>query len=400
MNELTNKETPQARPKVAFVTNMLPPYRVSMYNAVSKITSFTVILDKMSEFNRSWKVSPADIHFPYILQNCFSFIYQRKREDVQYSEKRQFHFSQRTIPLLHEIKPDVVVTIEYGLKSLWCILYGIIFDVPVILVSEGTKHTEGYVGRVKRFLRKMIVTQCERFWSNGPESTELLIEYGASPSRVDEGMTGIDTIEWRQQVEQQMEYRDATRQKWKMKGKVLLFSGSLSARKGVIPLAKAFERWLEANPTADVTLLLLGDGENRAWLEEWSQRCPRANLIMPGFIQRGELPAFFAAADWAVLPTIDDNWPLATLETTVAGLPQLFSCYNGATSDLMKEGTGVMIDPLDQESFMRGLDHFYFSEQGRVSEDMIDALSRYYSATMQAQRAMRSFRLATGQLDA
>jgi glycosyltransferase involved in cell wall biosynthesis len=379
---------------VAFVTNMLPPYRISMYNEVSKITSFTVILDTMSEFNRSWRVPEQELAFPYMLQNCFSFVYKRTRGDVNYTESRQFQFSQKTIPMLRQIQPDVVVTIEYGLKSMWCILYSTIYRVPMILVSEGTLHTEGHVGWFKRALRKFMVTQCARLWSNGPESTELLISYGADPNRVDEGMTGIDTLQWRQKVLEQIPHRDQTRAKWNLKGKVLLFSGALSARKGVKQLALAVERWLSLNCEAEMTLLLLGDGEHRAWLEEWSLRCPRANLVMTGFVQRDDLPPFFAAADWAVLPTLDDNWPLASLETCVAGLPQLFSCYNGATRDLLQEGTGVLIDPLNEESFLHGLDCFYHSGGEKVPEGVIDELSEYYSSSQQANRAMESFRLA------
>lgn len=381
-------------PVVAFVTNMLPPYRISMYNAVSQLTSFTVILDTISEFNRSWRVPEKDLRFRYLLQNCLSFVYKRRRGDVKYAEDRQFHFSERTIPLLRKIQPEVVVTIEFGLKTMWCILYGSIYGVPVILVSEGTLHTEGHVGWIKKGIRKFLIAQCERFWSNGPDSTKLLLQYGADPSRVDEGMTGIDTLEWRSRVSEQMSLRAETRAKWNLKGKVLLFSGALSARKGVIPLALAVERWLSRNPEAEICLLLLGDGEHREWLEQWGMRCPRANLTMTGFVQRDELPPFFAAADWAVLPTLDDNWPLASLETTVAGLPQLFSCYNGATTDLLRTGTGFVIDPLNEESFLQGLDQFYASGSERVPEHVVDELCAFYSCSEQANRAMRSICLA------
>ena len=82
MDSSANDQLVGEKPVVAFVTNMLPPYRISMYNAVSKITSFTVILDTMSEFNRSWRVPEQELAFPYMLQNCFSFVYKRSRGDL------------------------------------------------------------------------------------------------------------------------------------------------------------------------------------------------------------------------------------------------------------------------------------------------------------------------------
>ena len=373
------------------VTNMLPPYRVSFYREIVKQTPFILILDTMSEFNRNWELSLDLSDLTILVQNCRSFVYRRSRADVGYAEKRQFHFSERTFFKLRETNPDVVVTIEYGFKTLWSLLYGIVFDVPVILASEGTMHTEGHVGWFKKLVRKCIVSQCSRYWSNGPDSTALLLSYGADLPSVDEGMTGIDTADWRRAIEDQVQQRDVIREKWGLKGKVLLFSGALSPRKGVVLLAEAVERWLKEGASEEFTLLLLGDGEERSWLDAWALRNPQVNLIMPGFIQPKDLPPFFAAADWAVLPTVDDNWPLATLETLVAGLPQLFSLYNGATSDLCTPDTGFAFDPLDRSDYVRALRHFAAAPVVRIPVEVVESFSLYYSAESQAARAAASF---------
>lgn len=380
--------------RASMVTNMLPPYRVSFYEELGKLIPFTLILDTLSEFNRNWKLPSEIRHFSTVIQNCRSFVYRRKRSDVGYEEKRQFHFSEQTYGKLRELRPDVVVTIEYGFKTLWSLLYGKWHDVPVILASEGTMHTEGHVGWFKRLVRKAIVSQCSRFWSNGPDSTELLLSYGAERSNVDEGMTGINTSDWRNAVLELWQQRDQIREQWGMKGRVLLFSGSLSPRKGVILLAEAVEQWFREGTEREFTLLLLGEGEHRVWLDDWSKRNPDIRLIMPGFVQPQDLPPFFAAADWAVLPTVDDNWPLATLETLVAGLPQLFSCYNGATSDLCSPDTGIAFDPLNRKDFVKALHRMAAAPEGRIPEAVVQHISSYYSAESQAQRAMESFRKA------
>lgn len=380
--------------RVTMVTNMLPPYRISFYKETAKLTPFTLVLDTMSEFNRSWKLTEDISDLTILVQNCRSFVYRRLRDDVGYEEKRQFHFSEKTFIKLCDTKPDVVVTIEYGFKTLWTLLYGAVFDVPVILASEGTIHTEGHVGRLKKLIRKCIVSQCTRFWSNGPDSTALLVSYGADPRFVDEGMTGIDTTDWRRTVEDLLPRREVIRERYGLRGKVLLFSGSLSPRKGVVLLVEAIEQWLKEDGTCDFTLLLLGDGEDRGWIEQWSSRNPQVNLVMPGFVQPQDLPPFFAASDWAVLPTVDDNWPLATLETLVAGLPQLYSVYNGATSDLCSDGTGCAFDPLDRDDFVRALRFFAAAPAGRIAASLVDQFSHYYSAESQAARAMKSFQKA------
>ncbi len=382
--------------KVSMISNMLAPYRVSFYKAISNHVDFTLILDTMSEFNRNWDFPEEIESLKIMVQNSRSFVYRRHRNDVGYVEKRQFHFSERTFLKLRETSPDVIITIEYGFKTFWSLIYGRLHGVPVILASEGTLHTEGHVSWFKTLLRKVFVSQCSRFWSNGPDSTALLLSYGASLQHIDEGMTGIDTAEWRQGIDSWRARRHEVRKELGLVGRVFLFSGSLSPRKGITQLAAAVEKVATEADCPPFSLLILGAGEEGEWLEGWIARNPGIRTVTPGFVQPSDLPKYFAAADWAILPTLDDNWPLATLETLVAGLPQLFSIYNGATADLCHPDTGVSFDPLDQHSFCCALANAIRSPLERVPHERIQAISDYYSADAQGQRAARSLLAAIG----
>jgi glycosyltransferase involved in cell wall biosynthesis len=383
-------------PRVTLVTNMLPPYRVGFYNEIARRVDLTVILDTLSEFNRTWQTGSEDCQFKMVTQNCRSFIYKRHRHDVHYTERRQFHFSEKTYRELRESKPEAVITAEFGFRTLWSLLYGAIHGVPVAVYSEGTCHTEGHVGFFKRMIRRAIVSQATRFWTNGPESTRLLESYGADPARVDEGMTGIDTAEWRSKVEEWRTKRESVRAELGLVGRVFLFSGSLSPRKGIIQMAAAAAAVAAEPGCPPFSLLILGDGEDREWLEGWMAWNPGIKVVTPGFVQHPDLPRYFAAADWAILPTLDDNWPLATLETLVAGLPQLFSVYNGATADLCHPDTGVSFDPLDEQSFHTALSGAVRSPLEQVPLERIQWVSEFYSADSQGERAARSVRAAIG----
>lgn len=376
------------------VTNMLPPYRIGFYNEIARHVELTVVLDTLSEFNRGWQASADGHRFRTVIQNCRSFIYKRHREDVHYTEPRQFHFSEKTYGVLSSADPEVVVTAEYGFRTLWSLLYGWLHRVPVLVYSEGTCHTEGHVGWFKKLVRQLIVSRITRFWSNGPESSRLLESYGAASSEIDEGMTGIDTLEWQEEITRWRERRDETRAELGLKGRVFLFSGSLSARKGVLQMAEAVEAVAAEADCPEFSILALGDGEHRARLEEWAAKHPGIRVVMPGFVQHHELPRYFAAADWAMLPTLDDNWPLATLETLVAGLPQLFSVYNGASADLCLPDTGLLFDPLDPANFRSGLSAALRSSLERVPEERIREFSTHYSAAAQGQRAAASIKAA------
>lgn len=372
------------------ICNMLAPYRASFYGALSNHVDYTLILDTMSEFNRTWDLPEKAKNLNIIVQNCRSFVYKRHRNDVEYVESRQFHFSERTFLKLKETSPDIIITIEYGFKTFWSLLYGHFYAVPVILASEGTLHTEGHVGWLKNFVRRLFVSQCTRFWSNGPDSTALLLRYGADPRSVDEGMTGIDTAEWREGLDAWANRREEVRSELGLVGRVFLFSGSLSPRKGIRQMAAAIEKAAADPGCPTFSVLILGGGEEEEWLRNWIVRHPSINVVTTGFVQQSSLPKFFAAADWAILPTLDDNWPLATLETLVAGLPQLFSVYNGATADLCQPDTGILFDPLDEEDFRLKLTEAIKSPLERVPTDRVRAIADYYAADSQGRRAVRS----------
>jgi glycosyltransferase involved in cell wall biosynthesis len=375
--------------KVALVTNMIAPYRVSFYNALANRVDLCVIADTYAEFDRKWKVDASSFKFTLLIQKCFSFVYRRTRSDVGYKEKRQFHFSEKTYSHLKACEPDVVIAIEFGLKALWCIGYSLLHGRPLILISEGSLHTEGHVGRLKKLLRKFIVSQCDRFWSNGPASTELLLSYGADATLIDEGMTGIDTRELAEHVKSALVERYKTRRNLGIEGCALLYSGALSQRKGVMIMLQAVTNWMRLNKQP-FTLIILGDGECKEQIMEWQLIHSHVPLLLPGFVQPEDLGKWYAVADRVIIPTLDDNWPLATLEALVSGLPQLFSCYNGATMDLANEFTGIQFDPLDEDSFVDGLSKLVDDFSDRIPDSICEKFSVYYSAEQQAERAFVS----------
>src|SRR5262249_20826005 len=150
--------------------------------------------------------------------------------------------------------------------------------------------------------------------------------------------------------------RSDLRRSMQLSGTTLLYTGSLSGRKGLPQYLAALSRLAKRPTGAAFSLIFVGSGEHAEDVARWAASHPAIRCVTPGFVQPAEMLPFYVAADWGVLPTLEDNWPLATLEMLVAGLPQLFSVYNGATAELYREGvTGVLVDPLDDASFERAL---------------------------------------------
>jgi glycosyltransferase involved in cell wall biosynthesis len=74
-----------------------------------------------------------------------------------------------------------------------------------------------------------------------------------------------------------------------------------------------------------------------------------------GFAGRAQLKEFFKSANFAVLPTLEDNCPMVVLEAMAAGVPVLASKVGGVP-DLFADGlTGLFCDPQNPESFRAGV---------------------------------------------
>ena len=375
------------KPRVALLTNIPAPYRLPFFERLNQLCRLNVLFDALSEPNRQWVLKNGDLHFPYQVLSGFMIPYMRRRN---VKERRFQHFRYDLIPRLVGIRPDVVVSAEMGIRSLQAEAYCRLTKTPLIIWWEGTSHTEGVRSKAKQFVRKYLVSRATRFWTNGKESTALLQTYGADLADIDPGMTGIDTMALSSEVNGHLSNRAHIRAQLEVNGLVLLFVGQFIERKGIMNYLAALDLVYRAG-IRNWSLLFFGTGDLEAELQKWQREHPDVRVKITGFVQPREMPQFFSAADIFVLPTLDDNWPLATLEALVAGLPQLFSVYNGCTVDLLLPGiTGQQMDPNNVGEFAAMIKEWIKVPPPRLSFTQTAELVDYYSPAAMAQRGLVS----------
>lgn len=376
--------------KVALLTNIPAPYRLPFFRELSSYCNLLVIFDDYTEPNRKWMISKQELEFPHTIAKGFCIHYQRKHPDINIEEERYLQIRYGILPALAKFKPSVIISAEMGLRTLQAAMYSKVTGTPFILWWEGTRHTEGWVGQRKSYTRKLIVKEAQRFWSNGHESTKLLMDYGASPNVVDEGMTGVDTnffaIETRKLVLQ----RQFMRSHLGLKGVVLLFIGQFIHRKGLHNYLEALKAVHESG-LKEWSAVFVGSGSMESFLHNWRAQHPDVPVIISNFVQPHELPKFYAIADVFVMPTLEDVWGLVSLEAVVAGVPQIFSVYGGCTPDLLRDKRmGCAINPLNAEEFASALKDYIKAPPPRLPEKLSQQFVEYYSPTQLAARAWKS----------
>jgi glycosyltransferase involved in cell wall biosynthesis len=110
---------------------------------------------------------------------------------------------------------------------------------------------------------------------------------------------------------------------------IILFTGKVSRRKGVLNLLAAHRLLKQPHQ-----LILVGDGELRPAIM-------KDNIVVTGFINYREIPRFYWRSDIFVLPSLYEPWGLSVNEACAAGLPVVVSDACGCAQDLVN-GNGFI----------------------------------------------------------
>lgn len=118
---------------------------------------------------------------------------------------------------------------------------------------------------------------------------------------------------------------------------IFLFASKLQTRKRCIDLVDAF---LKLSPGPDIDppayLLIIGDGEERAAIEQRIAESGLSSIRMLGFRNQSELPRFFDLCDVFILPSIHEPWGLIVNEAMSAGRAIVLSDDVGCHADLVE----------------------------------------------------------------
>src|SRR5262249_24507154 len=108
-------------------------------------------------------------------------------------EARFVHLANRTLRTLRQLRPEVIVTGELGLRTAQAILYARWTRTPIVCYWEGTGHTEARLSTVRRLWRRWLLRHLDAAWVNGIESADYLVGLGVARAAITSSMTGVDT---------------------------------------------------------------------------------------------------------------------------------------------------------------------------------------------------------------
>jgi len=324
--------------RLAILTNIIAPYRLSIYASLAERFDL-MILHGGTEPNRTWTYQiPESVKDRKVL--TVQIPMQKKTGIPGISDTSYLHINLGLLWSLPRFRPNVIVTHEMGLRTIFGLLYGKLARIPVWVWWEGTLHSERNITRSRAIVRSAVVRHTTRWISSGYTSTEYLLSIGVPRGQVLELqlccpqeiflVVPSSPADW---------FKDCPRP-------VILTVGQLIPRKGLHKLIESCGRM--AAQGRDFTLVLVGQGPERERLEQLAaQNGIKHFLILPNQAQP-VLNEIYRAADVFVLPTLEDVWGLVVNEAMWTGIPVLCSKYAGCAPELLPESN--IFDPMSQES--------------------------------------------------
>ncbi|KAF0219920.1 MAG: hypothetical protein FD174_1644 [Geobacteraceae bacterium] len=340
--------------KIALLTNKIPHYRRPVFEALHNDPSISLRIF-LSQRNGG-SVSAGRAALPIRHARTINLPWTTKHTSV---DTRQQEYL--AIPLLQHFelasfKPDLIISGEFGLRSLSAWFTARLLRVPFALWSEETNAAARDKGGLRLMARRFMIPRSTAFLALGRPASDYLQSWGIPTSKIYVGAQAVDNEFWME--ESGKSDRARIRQEMGLTGTTFVAVGRLVALKGFDLLLNAWAA-LPKNLQERHTLLIIGEGNERVRLETQAARLRIARVIFAGHKSLAELAGMYAAADVLVFPSLVDVWGMVVNEAMACGVPVLASRYAGASQELIDgTGAGELIDPLDVEAFSKALERW------------------------------------------
>ena len=228
--------------------------------------------------------------------------------------------------------------------------------VPTVVMSESTEHDQRRT-LVTETVKRRVVRKFSSALVGGTPHAAYLRTLGFPHSLIHLGYDVVDNDYFQIGAAAAREDAAETRRKYMLPDRYFLASSRLVGIKNLPVLLTAFQEFLRRSKGSDARLVVLGDGSERLALERLAANLNiGARLLMPGFIQYADLPAYYGLATAFVHVSRTEPWGLVVNEALASRLPVVVSRNCGCSTDLVIDReNGFLVDHDDPSAIASAL---------------------------------------------
>jgi 1,2-diacylglycerol 3-alpha-glucosyltransferase len=335
--------------KVAIIFHRIGPYHFARARATAQVMNTTLIEAFKSDDTYQWDLVTGADGFARI-----TLLEKSSQSNVELVRSVQ--------TALDKCHPDAVAVPGWGdalaFSAIhWCAANG----VPAIVMSETTEWDEPR-RPLKEWIKRRILKLCSAGLAGGQPHADYLAMLGIPPGRIFQGYDAVDNEYFAKKASEARTQNSELRKFFGLSENYFLASARFVEKKNLLNLVRAYALYRNKaeksnRPKPEIwNLVLLGDGHLKPEITQLiSSLGLQESVLLPGFKQYGELPAYYALAKVFIHASTVEQWGLVVNEAMASGLPVLVSHRCGCAHDLVQEGVnGFTFDPFSPEP-MAGL---------------------------------------------
>jgi glycosyltransferase involved in cell wall biosynthesis len=321
--------------RLALLTEIPAPYRMPLFRelAARKDVDPLVLFLAERDPRRNYLVYRDELTFPHQILPGRGFV----------AGGRWVVASRGVGAALRRFDPHAVVVGGWNQPAFWqALVYARRRGIPRIGWVESTARDARPGAPPLELLKRRMARACTGFLVPGAASREYLEALGVPAERIAVAPNAVDTAIFGERVAEARTRRDELRRELGLARPTVLFVGRLEPEKDVATLLAAMDG-------LDADLVVVGSGSERTSLE---QAAPAGARFL-GWLERDELPRWYAAADAFALPSRSEPWSLPLNEAAAAGLPLVATEAAGAAWSLVDDGVNGFRVPVGDPAALR-----------------------------------------------
>lgn len=347
----------------------LPLHFVStMQHLARKVGKLTVLLSEKMDAARDWQPEFGDLKVR--MQRSLR-VPIRHRHPLGFVDKGALLVPYSTIADLRSLRPDVVISVEVGARTLQAaMLRKLSARFRLIVQVRESQNTAQSRGALRHFIRRTLLPKVDDVFVNGRSGLEHVMACGVDRDQITVVPSGTDTHLFGAPLR-----REAS-DDWLR----LLYVGQLIPRKGLIPFAQALAHAARESRRR-ITWTIAGRGPLDTALREISWPA-NVRLDFIGSQPYQELPRIYAGADAFVMPSLSDEWGVVVNEAMASTLP-VFGCTGAqAVEELVEPGrSGWCYAPGQHHDLATALDELLKASPQRLLEMGLNAREKAMTIT-------------------
>lgn len=339
---------PEGRPRVLLITNIPTPYRIPLFDELNRQLAaagyaFRVVFGGRGYSLRRWEVDLAACGFDHVV------LASRTLPTAGWAAPARFTYG-GLYGVIAGYAPDVIVAPGFSIATLKLFLRSLVRPTRYLIWTGSWPHERRPESKARRWQRRLLARRAAGGIAYSSLAHAYLQTLGIHPQNLHVALNTVDTDYFHDETERLRRAGAPTARKH------LTYVGYLNRRKNVGALLEVMVYLRRRR--SDVVLDVVGDGEERAALEDRAHRSGLADCVtFHGFRQKEALPAFLARSRCFLFQTGFDVWGLVLNEAMAAGVPCLASIHAGATRDLIQEGVnGFAVDFSDAAAVAEKID--------------------------------------------